>query len=118
MSVFWIRLPIMAACSSGGNTARPASSTAPSATAGGTQVQVGGSNQGYATLPLVDTQRRQLTDPAAWDHDWQATSVIVGADLTESRETRERVRRWARLRMDRPAEDAFLAEILASESAY
>jgi hypothetical protein len=74
--------------------------------------------EGYATLPLVDTQRRPLTDPAAWDHDWQATSVIVGADLTESRETRERVRRWARLRMDRPAEDAFLAEILASESAY
>jgi len=74
--------------------------------------------EGYATLPLVNTQRRPLTDPAAWDHDWQATSVIVGAELAESRETRERVRRWARLRMDRPAEDAFLAEIIASESTY
>src|SRR5271163_2896658 len=34
----------LVACSSGGNTASPASSTAPSAAAGGTQVQVGGSD--------------------------------------------------------------------------
>jgi len=34
----------LVACSSGGDTASPASSTAPSAAAGGTQVQVGGSD--------------------------------------------------------------------------
>ena len=60
-----------------------------------------------------------MTESAAWDHDWSATSVIVGAlEATETRDTRERVRRWARARLDRPADDAFLAEILASESAY
>jgi len=37
---------------------------------------------------------------------------------TETRETRERVRRWARARLDRPADDAFLAEIVAAESEY
>jgi hypothetical protein len=44
--------------------------------------------------------------------------VIVGAETTESPETRERVRRWARARLDMSPPDAFLAEILASESAY
>jgi hypothetical protein len=54
----------------------------------------------------------------------QTTSVIIGAQLsgaTEARETRERVRRWAGARLDRPADpenQAFLAEILAGESAY
>ena len=73
---------------------------------------------GRATLPLVDSQQRPITESAAWDHDWAATSVIIGADLSETRETRERVRRWVRARLDRPGDDAFLAEILASESAY
>ena len=73
---------------------------------------------GRATLRLVDTQRRRLTEQAVWDHDWPTASVIIGADVTEPRETRERVRRLARLRMDRPGDDAFLAEILASESSY
>jgi len=76
---------------------------------------------GRATLPLVDTQQRPLTEQAAWDHDWPATSVIIGtevSDVTEAREARERVRRLARSRMDQPGDDAFLAEILASESAY
>jgi hypothetical protein len=76
---------------------------------------------GRATLPLVDGQQRPLTESAAWDHDWQATSVIIGAQVrgsSETRETRERVRRWVRARLDRPADDAFLAEILASEAAY
>lgn len=73
---------------------------------------------GRATLPLVDGQHRPLTESAAWDHDWSTTSVLVGAETTESPETRERVRRWARARLDRPADDAFLAEILAAESAY
>ena len=73
---------------------------------------------GRATLPLVDTQGRPMTESAAWDQDWQATSVVVGAEVPETPETRERVRRWARARLDRPTEDAFLAEVLASESAY
>jgi hypothetical protein len=76
---------------------------------------------GRATIPLVDTQQRPLTEHAAWDHDWPATSVIIGvpiSEVTESREARERVRRLARQRMERPGDDAFLAEILAAESAY
>ena len=73
---------------------------------------------GRATLPLVDTEARPMTESAAWDHDWTATAVIVGADTTETRETRERIRRWAHTRLDAPPADAFLAEILASESAY
>ncbi len=73
---------------------------------------------GHATLPLVDAEQRPLTESAAWGHDWTSTSVIIGADVDESRETRERVRRWARARLDGPAEDAFLAEILAGESSY
>jgi hypothetical protein len=86
---------------------------------------IGGSGaldaDGHATLPLVDAQQRPLTESAAWDHDWTNTSVIIGADLSESRETRERVRRWARARLDAaadPANQAFLAEILAGESSY
>ncbi len=73
---------------------------------------------GRATLPLVDARQRPLTESAAWDHDWPAASVLVGAEVTETPETRERVRRWARARLDRPGGDAFLAEILAAESAY
>jgi hypothetical protein len=73
---------------------------------------------GGATLPLVDAQQRPMTESAAWDHDWTDTSLVIGAEVDESRETRERVRRWARARLDRPAEDAYLAEILAAESSY
>jgi hypothetical protein len=76
---------------------------------------------GRATLPLVDSQQQPMTESAAWDHDWAATSANVGAPISgaaESPETRERVRRWARARLDRPADDAFLAEVLAAESAY
>jgi hypothetical protein len=76
---------------------------------------------GRATLTLVDSQQRPMTESAAWDHDWSGTSVIIGVQasgVSETRETRERVRRWVRARLDRPGDDAFLAEILASESAY
>jgi hypothetical protein len=86
---------------------------------------IGGSGaldaDGRATLPLVDGQGRPVPESAAWDHDWTATSVIVGAlvpDATETRETRERVRQWARARLDGPPGDAFLSEILATESDY
>jgi hypothetical protein len=76
---------------------------------------------GRAVLPLVDSQQQPMTESAAWAHDWAATSVHVGAPISgaaESPETRARVRRWARARLDRPADDAFLAEVLAAESAY
>lgn len=73
---------------------------------------------GHATLPLLDAEARPLTESAAWDHDWSQTAVIVGADTAEPRDTRERIRRWVHARLDRPPADAFLAEILASESAY
>ncbi|WP_156689157.1 hypothetical protein [Mycobacterium sp. Marseille-P9652] len=74
---------------------------------------------GRAVLPLVDSRNRPATEAAAWGHDWSATSVLVGADAAEETPAlRERVRRWARARIDRPADDAFLAEILASESSY
>lgn len=73
---------------------------------------------GQATVPLLDAQRRALTEPAAWNHDWPATSVAVGADITEPREARERIRRWVRARLEEPPPGAFLAEILAAESVY
>ncbi len=71
-----------------------------------------------ATVGLLDAQQRPMTESAAWDHDWATTSVSIGADMTESPQTRERVRRFARARLERPADDAFLAEILAAESNY
>lgn len=76
---------------------------------------------GRATLPMVDAHQRPMTESAAWNHDWSVTSVQVGAQVSESPETRERVRRWARTRLSRPADpmnQAFLAEVLAAESAY
>ena len=86
---------------------------------------IGGSGvldaDGRATLPLVDDRQVPLTEPAAWNHDWSATSVLVGSEVSEATETpqaRERVRRWARARLDRPGDDAFLAEIVAAESDY
>ncbi|OBK20643.1 hypothetical protein A5634_12255 [Mycobacterium asiaticum] len=73
---------------------------------------------GRATVPLVDAQQRALPETVAWNHDWPATSVVVGADVTEQREVRERIRRWVQTRLDQSPPDAFLAEILAAESAY
>ncbi|GAB7142558.1 hypothetical protein [Mycobacterium riyadhense] len=75
-------------------------------------------SDGHATLPLVDAAQRPVTESSAWNHDWPTTSVVIGADLAESRQTRDRIRSWARARLDRPPDDAFLAEILAAESAY
>jgi hypothetical protein len=77
---------------------------------------------GRATLALADAQQGPMTEAAAWDHAWPSTSVIVGAGIAEARDTRERVRRWVRARLDHPADQGadkpFLAEILAAESAY
>ena len=76
---------------------------------------------GRATLPLVDAAA--ATDdgigglgPRLAGDGGDRRRPGVGGD--GDRETRERVRRWARARLDRPPHDAFLAEILASESAY
>ena len=73
---------------------------------------------GRAAVPLVDPQRGSITEAVAWNHDWQDTTVIVGVDVGESTQTRERVRAFARSRLRQPAADAFLAEILAAESDY
>ncbi|HJT96503.1 MAG TPA: hypothetical protein VJ777_31890 [Mycobacterium sp.] len=73
---------------------------------------------GSATLSLVDAQQLPITETAAWDHDWPTTAVTVGAEVQESSRTRERIREFARARLNQPASDAFLAEILAAESDY
>lgn len=73
---------------------------------------------GRATLPLVDAEQQPMKESAAWDHDWPATAVTIGADVEESPHTRELIRDFARERLDQPASDAFLAEILAAESDY
>ncbi|WP_029115658.1 hypothetical protein [Mycobacterium sp. URHB0044] len=76
---------------------------------------------GRATLALVGAEQRQVTETQAWDHDWSATTVTVGADVDASDDaarTRDRVRAFARSRLAQPGPDAFLAEILAAESDY
>lgn len=76
---------------------------------------------GQATLSLRDGERRALAEGPAWNHDWAATTVKVGADLAESADaaqTRQRIRAFARRRLASPGADAFLAEILAAESDY
>lgn len=75
---------------------------------------------GRATLPL-NAEGRPITEDLAWRHDWTATSVAVGADVAaddDAATIRERVRGIARTRLSRPGADAYLAEILASESDY
>jgi hypothetical protein len=74
------------------------------------------SSDGRATLTLDS-----MTEDQAWGHDWSATTVSVGADVTERDDaagTRDRVRDFARARLARPGDDAFLAEVLAAESDY
>ena len=68
--------------------------------------------RGEATLVLP------VTESVAWNHDWAATTVTVGADVVETAEVRARIRRFARTRMAGPSEDAFLAERLAAEDQY
>jgi hypothetical protein len=74
--------------------------------------------RGQSRFPLLDAQHQLVTESAAWNHDWQDTRVVVGADVDESAQTRDRVRAFARARVMAPAGDAFLAEILAAESDY
>ena len=74
--------------------------------------------RGLASFTLVDAQQQPVTESTAWNHDWQATAITVGAEVDESPQTRQRVRDFARARLAAPAGDAFLAEILAAESDY
>lgn len=71
-----------------------------------------------ARFLLLDAEHQSITELAAWDYDWPRTAVTTGVDVPESPQTRQRVRQFARARLDRPADDAFLAEILAAESDY
>ncbi|AKK27988.1 hypothetical protein [Mycobacterium sp. EPa45] len=73
---------------------------------------------GRATITLLDDADAPVTASAAWDQDWSATAVTVGAEVAESRQARERVRQLARRRLAQPGPDAYLAEILAAESDY
>lgn len=70
------------------------------------------SARGAATLVLP------ITESVAWNHDWAATTVTVGADVVEPAEVRTRIRRFSRMRMAEPPDDAFLAELLAAEAQY
>ena len=72
---------------------------------------------GAATIALFDGDHL-LTQDAAWDLDWSGASVTVGAQVAESRQARERARAFARSRLRTPADDAFLAEILAADTDY
>jgi hypothetical protein len=73
---------------------------------------------GRGAFPLVDASGQALTESAAWNHDWRATTVVVGAGSVETPAVRRRIRDFARARLSRPAADAYLAEILAAESDY
>jgi hypothetical protein len=76
---------------------------------------------GAARLGLVGADREPLTESVAWAHDWASTTISVGADVDaapEATQVRQRIRDYARSRLQRPGPDAFLAEILAAESDY
>jgi hypothetical protein len=73
---------------------------------------------GRAAFTLVDSGGQPVSESAAWGHDWRNTALTIGADAGESAQTRERVRNFARSRLASPADNAFLAEILAAESDY
>jgi hypothetical protein len=73
---------------------------------------------GRAKIDLVDRTSQPVSVATAWDQDWSATAVVVGVRTTETAEARDRVRRFARLRLTNPGPDAYLAEILAAEADY
>jgi len=72
---------------------------------------------GGATVALFDGAAA-ATEDAAWGHDWSAVTVLLGADVAETRQARDRVRSFARRRLSAPGADAYLAEILAAEAGY
>ena len=73
---------------------------------------------GRAVFAVLDSQQQPISESAAWGHDWRTSALSIGADTGEPAQTRERVRDYARSRLASPADDAFLAEILAAESDY
>ena len=74
---------------------------------------------GGAVLPVFGAQERPAEEVQAWNADWSAMRVSVGAGgAGEPSGLRDRVRAFARSRLARPADDAFLAELLAAESDY
>ena len=76
---------------------------------------------GTAALPLVNEDGDELAEIQAWDHGWSTTTVTVGPwrpDTAEAAAMRNRIRDFARARLAQPGPDAFLAEIVASESDY
>lgn len=73
---------------------------------------------GRAAFTLADSDGQPVSESAAWGHDWRNTTLTIGADAEESVQTRERVRDFARSRLASPADNAFLAEIVAAESDY
>jgi hypothetical protein len=78
-------------------------------------------DEGRATLPLVGAASAPVTEVQAWDHDWPAATVTIGADVDDSAtaaQMRQRLRDFARGRLARQGQDAFLAEVLAAESDY
>lgn len=73
---------------------------------------------GAAALPLLADDGVPVTETGAWDRDWRDATVTIGADVGEDRAVRDRVRVFARARLQSPGADAFLAEVLAAESDY
>lgn len=74
---------------------------------------------GTGAFALARGVDQPLTENQAWDHDWSASTVGIGAKGTGgSGALRQRVRAYARARLARPGPDAFLAEIMAAESDY
>lgn len=73
---------------------------------------------GRAKIAVLDAGNQAVSVPTAWDHDWSATTVTVGAPTSETADVRHRVRRFARRRLAEPGPDSYLAEILAAESDY
>ena len=73
---------------------------------------------GRASIELLDATNQPVAVAQAWDQDWSATAVTVGAETAEAADARDRVRRFARNRLAEPGPDAYLAEILAAESDY
>ena len=74
---------------------------------------------GRATLPLVDTREGgPVTSGSAWNADWSAAELVIGAGQGEPVEVRDQVRSVARARLAVPPPDAFLAEVLAAEADY
>lgn len=73
---------------------------------------------GTATVALLDEDSVPVTETTAWSRDWRETAVRVGVEVGESPDVRERVRAFARTRLQQLGSDAFLAEVLAAESDY